>query len=389
MSKVAVIGASMIKFGNLKDQNLLDLLEQVCINLIQENKLEDTNVDLVLVGNMASAALNHQVAIASALVDRLSLIPAGADKIENGPASGGSAIATGYKAIASGQEKIVIIAGAEKMTHAPGPVVTEVVSSMTHPLAEKIHGVTLPSFAAMLARLYSQKFGLTDSQRLQVAIKNHSNGFLNPYAHFQKEITLEKALSSPIIADPLRLYDCCPRSDGAAALIMMDAELAESYTDTPVYIRGSGQATDLHIVHERPDPLKLNAVKIAAEKTFSQANLTPKDVDIIELHDAFSILEFVQAEQCGFFEDGTYAKALEEGIVARNGELPVNVSGGLKARGHPLGATGVAQACEIVWHLQNKAGPRQVKDPKVGFTCNFGGFGNNVVTHLFSKDVKN
>ncbi len=260
---------------------------------------------------------------------------------------------------------------------------------MTHPLAEKIHGVTLPSFAAMLARLYSQKFGLTDSQRLQVAIKNHSNGFLNPYAHFQKVITLEKALSSPIIADPLRLYDCCPRSDGAAALILMNAELAESYTDTPVYIRGSGQATDLHIVHERPDPLKLNAVKIATEKTFSQAKLNPKDVDIIELHDAFSILEFVQAEQCGFFEDGTYAKALEEGIVARNGELPVNVSGGLKARGHPLGATGVAQACEIVWHLQNKAGPRQVKDSKVGFTCNFGGFGNNVVTHLFSKDVKN
>lgn len=386
---MAIIGVGMTKFGRLQDRSLLDLLADASWSAIKDAHAEDTNFDSIYVGNMSSGKLNNQSAVASALVDRLNLIPASADRIENGPASGGSAIAVGYKTIKSGLSKVILIVGGEKMTHVSSATSTEVVSSMTHPLAEKIHGVTLPSFAAMLARLYSQKYGLTDSQRLQVAIKNHSNGLLNPYAHFQKEISLEKALSSPIIADPLRLYDCCPRSDGAAALILMNAELAESYTNTPVYISGSGQATDLHIVHERPDPLKLNAVKIAAEKTFLQANLTPKDVDIIELHDAFSILEFVQAEQCGFFEDGTYAKALEEGIVARNGELPVNVSGGLKARGHPLGATGVAQACEIVWHLQNKAGPRQVKDPKVGFTCNFGGFGNNVVTHLFSKDVKN
>jgi acetyl-CoA C-acetyltransferase len=275
------------------------------------------------------------------------------------------------------------------MTHAPGPVVTAAVSSISHHRAEKLHGITLPSFAAMLTRLYSQKFGLTDAQRLQVAVKNHSNGVLNPHAHFRKEITLEKALNSPIIADPLRLFDCCPRSDGAAAIVMMDSKLAESYTDSPVYVVGSGQATDLHIVHERPNPLELSAVRIAAEKAFSQANLTPKDVDIVELHDAFSILEFVQAEQSGFFENGEYITALEDGKVYRNGELPINVSGGLKARGHPLGATGTAQVCEIIWQLQKKAGDRQVPDPRIGFACNFGGFGNNVVSHLFSNELRN
>ncbi|MHA1729092.1 MAG: thiolase domain-containing protein [Promethearchaeota archaeon] len=388
MTKVAVVGAGMTKFGRLKDKDLLDLLAEASWAAIKDAHAEEVNFDNIFVGNMASGRLNNQSAVASSLADRLNIIPAGADRIENGPASGGSALAMGYRAILSGLSDVVLVVGGEKMTHVAGPIVTETVSTMTHYTAEKRHGVTLPSFAAMLTRLYSQRFGLTDAQRLLVAVKNHSNGALNPYAHFQKAITIEKAMKSPMIASPLRLYDCCPVSDGAAAIILVNAEKAESFSNIPVYILGSGQATDLHVVHERDDPLKLNAVKLSSEIAFQQAQLSPNDIDVVELHDAFSILEFVQSEQIGFFKPGDYIHALEEGKVNLDGDLPVNPSGGLKARGHPWGATGTAQACEIVWQLQNKAEKRQTNDPNNGFTCNFGGFGNNVVCHVFSKDLQ-
>ncbi len=385
-NECTIVGVGMTKFGN-HPGDLMDLLGEAGWAAIQDARASDVQFDAVFVGNMASGILNKQTAIASSLVDRLNLIPAAADKIENGPASGGSAIAAGYRAIKSGLAEIVLVVGGEKMTDAPGPVVTETVASLTHPSAERPHGITLPAMAALLTRLYSQKYGLTDLDRLQIAVKNHVNGAKNPLAHFQKEISLERAVSSPIVSDPLRLFDCCPRSDGAAALVLVNADQADSFSDNPVYINGSGQASDLQVFHERPDLLNFPAVSRAASLAFRQAKLNPQDIDVAELHDAFTILELLEAEACGFFESGQYIHALKSGLLAIEGEFPINPSGGLKSRGHPWGATGVAQACEIAWQLQERAGNRQIKcpDPRYGFACNFGGFGNNIVCHIFSN----
>lgn len=386
MRQVAIVGVGMTRFGRLPEQNLMDLLVSASVEALEDARATDVPVDAVFVGNMAAGLLNQQTAVASALVDRLNLVPAAADRVENGPASGGSALAAGYRAIKAGSAEVVLVVGGEKMTHVPGAEVTRTVATLTHPVAERDYGVTLPALAAMLTRLYSQKYDLSDWDRLRVAVKNHANGALNPRAHFQKEVTLEKAASSPLVADPLRLYDCCPVSDGAAALLLVNAAQAESFTDVPVHVRGSGQATDFQVWHERPDPLQLPAVTTATKRALAEARLAISAIDVVELHDAFTILEYAEAEACGFVPAGSYREALTRGRVARDGELPVNPSGGLKARGHPWGATGVAQACEVAWQLQERAGRRQVHGPRTGFTCNFGGFGNNIVCHAFSRE---
>jgi acetyl-CoA C-acetyltransferase len=335
---------------------------------------------------MLDQTLNHLTGIASALVDRLNLIPAAADHIENGPASGGSAIKNAFYAIASGACDLVLVVGGEKMTHITTPgFITSAVATITHHSAERIHGVSLPSFAGMLTRAYMEKYKVPKEWISSIAVKNHRNGVNNPYAHFQKEITLEEAMSSAVIADPLQLYDICPISDGAAAVVMCPAEVAKEYCDTPVLISGVGQATDTHIIYEREDITVLKALQICSKQAYDMAKKTPKDMNLAELHDAFEILEAVESEDIGFFKKGEGAKAAYEGLTAIDGEIPINPSGGLKARGHPLGATGIAQVIELVWQLRNEAGTRQVPNAQTGITCNFGGFGNNIISILVER----
>jgi acetyl-CoA C-acetyltransferase len=324
----------------------------------------------------------------------LSLYPAAAERIENGPASGGSAIKHGYQAIASGMAEVVLVVGGEKMREVIGPRATDIVACMAQPEAEYIYGVSLPAMAGMFARLYMKEYGVTPEHLAQVAIKNHANGLLNPYAHIQMKITLEGILThpdsvvgNPIVADPLRLYDCCPVSDGAAAVLLTTPEIAEKLSKKPpIPVAGIGQATDTHALHERANPTELKAVTMAAEKAFTMAQCTPKDVDVAELHDAFTILEIAESEHAGFFAKGEGAKALAAGETALGGSLPINPSGGLKSRGHPVGATGVAQAVELVWQLRGEADERQVKNAQTGFMVNFGGFGNNVVALVLRRD---
>jgi acetyl-CoA C-acetyltransferase len=264
---------------------------------------------------------------------------------------------------------------------------------MTHPEAEYIYGVTLPSMAGMFARMYMEKYGISLEHLAQVAVKNQRNGLLNPYAHIQMAITMEGILehpqshiNSPIVADPIRLYDCCPVSDGAAALVLTTVEIAKKLKRPLVTLAGVGQATDTHTLQEREDPTELKAVTIASEKAFSMAGIKPKDIDVAELHDAFTILEIAESEHAGFFKKGEGAKALEAGDTQIGGKLPINPSGGLKARGHPLGATGVAQVVELVWQLRGEAGEHQVKNAKNGFSLNFGGFGNNVLAFVLRSE---
>lgn len=349
--------------------------------------------DHVYVANMGSGRVNGQTGLASAVVDSLSLTPAGATAIENGPASGASAIIQGYQAIASEMADIVVVTGAERMREVNNLEATDFVATLTHPIAEYIYGVTLPALAGMFTRLYMEKYGVTSRHLAMVAVKNHANAMHNFYAHLHQPITIEGILDSPeamtnnpYVAEPLRFFDMCPVSDGGACLILVSEKIADQIKRPKIRLAGLGQATDTHVVHERKNPTDLLAVRGAAQKALEMAKLKPSQINVAELHDAFTILEIVESEECGFFKKGAGHKALEKGETQIGGKLPINPSGGLKAKGHPVGATGIGQAHEIVMQLRGEAGKRQVKGAKTGFTCNFGGFGNNVCCLVFKRE---
>ncbi|MEM2878154.1 MAG: thiolase domain-containing protein [Candidatus Hadarchaeales archaeon] len=390
--KASVVGCGMTKFGRHDDKTLLEMLTEASLKALDDAGLGEKDVDAIYVSNMLGGELTRQTALATALSDQLGMFPVAADRVENGPASGGSAVKNASLAIASGVFDRVLVVGGEKMRHVSGETITDYIATMTHPLAEYPQGATLPSLAGMLARLYMHRYGVKRDHLAMIAVKNHENALKNPYAHIRTKITMEGILYSPeaeqnnpLVADPLRLYDCCPITDGAAALVLSSSERAREFTDSPVVVEGIGQANDTLALHERKDPTVLYSVRSSAKRAFDMAKIGPEDVDVAELHDAFTILELAESEDAGFFEKGTGHKAVEEGATQIGGKLPINPSGGLKARGHPVGATGVAQVVEITWQLRGEADERQVKGAEIGFTCNFGGFGNNVVSFVFRR----
>jgi acetyl-CoA C-acetyltransferase len=393
MRDVAILGVGMIPFGRRDEDTLVDMLASASLKALDDAGLGDGTVDAVYVGNMGGGMLQHQASIASSLVDRLSLLPAAAETIENGPASGGSAIKNGVLAIASGYYDTVLVAGGEKMREVTGWRATDFVATMTHPQAEYPYGITLPGLAGMFTHLYMQKYGVTREHLLAVSLKNQEMGTRNPYAHVEMSLDREgifdsphAVVNNPVSADPLHLYDLCPVSDGAAAAVLCTVEMAKKRGKPYVVVAGFGQATDTHTLAEREDPTDLKAVSLAAQKAFEMAKLKPSDVSVAELHDAFTILEIAESEQVGFFKKGEGGKAAVAGKTRLGGQIPINLSGGLKARGHPVGATGVAQIVDIVWQLRHELPEnRQVKNAQVGLTVNFGGFGNNVVAFVLRR----
>jgi acetyl-CoA C-acetyltransferase len=399
MRKVAVVGIGHMKFGNLSDFDLIDVLGFSSVNalkdagIVKERKL----IDQVFVANMGALRLSKQTAVASAMVSRIDLEPAAAETVENGPASGGSAIKLGYMAIASGMADVVMVTGGELMRKVSGWEGTDFVASMLHHEAEYNYGMTLPTMGGMFTRMYMEKYGLTERELALIAVKDHTNAAKNPFAHVDIPCTLEAIYENEnahvvnnMVAEPLRIYGMCPVSDGAASLILCaeDSDKMKYFTKKePVYISGIGSATASHCVHQRPDPLVLDAVRISAERAYKMAGLGPKDISLAELHDAFVILELAISEEVGFFERGQARHGLVNGETAIDGRIPINTSGGLKAKGHPVGATGVSQVHELVKQLRGEAEKenRQVKNPRHGMAVNFGGFGNNVVTTICSK----
>ena len=394
MKPVYIAGAGMTKFGR-SEWPLLRLASVASLAALHHANLGETPIDGVVVANMGAARVNCQTALGSALVDQLALHPAMAEAVENGPASGASAFKVGCQAIASGMADAVLVTGVERMRVVNGLEGTDFVASLSQQEVEYIYGVTLPSLAGMFARLFMDRFGVERKHLVMIAIKNHENAMKNPYAHIQQTVTMEGILTAPEavvnnppIAEPLHLFDCCPVSDGAASLVVVSEEVAAKLGGPKVCVAGIGQATDTHAVHEREDPTDLKAVRIASERAFSMAGLTPQDVDVAELHDAFTILEIAESEASGFFKRGEAHKAIERGETRLDGTLPINTSGGLKAKGHPVGATGVAQLVELTWQLRGEADQRQVKDAKIAYACNFGGFGNNVVATVLRREEK-
>ncbi len=398
MARVGIVGIGHTRFGNSSEYDLADVLAYAATDALKDAGFLEhrKEIDQVLVANMASGLLCHQSAVASAMVSRLDMEPVPAELVENGPASGASAVKLGYMAVASGMADVVLVVGGEIMRKVTGWLATDVVSTMLDTETEYNMGLTLPGFGGMFTRMYMEKYGLTERDLALLAVKNHDNGIKNKYAHIQATCTIEAIADGPeadvvnnYIAEPLRMYSTCPVSDGAAAVLLvnMDSPKAKLFAKKPVRIAGVASATDTHCVHNRKDPLQLNAVRIAAEKAYQMSGLTPKDISFAELHDAFSILEMAISEEVGFFERGKSYLAVRKGETAINGKMPINTSGGLKSKGHPVGGTGVSQVVELVRQLRGEAEEgRQVKDPKYGMSVNFGGFGNNVVAVICAKD---
>jgi acetyl-CoA C-acetyltransferase len=365
--------------------------------LIDAGILENRRIiDQIFVGNMLGGIINHQTGIASALVSRLDLEPTPAELVENGPASGASAVKLGWMAIASGIADVVMVVGGETMRKVTGWEATDFVATLGHPEAEYNMGLTFPALGGMFARLYMERYGLTERDLALVAVKDHENGSKNKYAHIEGTCTIEAIHDGPdahvvnnYVAEPLRLFSVCPVSDGAAVLIMvnMDSPKAAEFKKKPIRIAGIGSATDTHCMHNRKDPLIMEAVRLSAERAYAMAGVKPQDISFAELHDPFVILEIAISEEVGFFPRGKAVEAVRRGDTRINGPLPINTSGGLKAKGHPVGATGVSQVVELVRQLRGEAEKgRQVKDPKYGMAVNFGGLANNVITIICAKD---
>ncbi|PSP73957.1 3-ketoacyl-CoA thiolase [Halobacteriales archaeon QS_3_64_16] len=376
---VCIIGASMTEFGR-RDAWIRGLLAEAGSDCLDSSEVAPEAVEHLLVSNMASGEFEGQTGIMNALAHDLGLHPAYAERVDQTSASGGAGVYSAWQSIASGASEMTLLVGGERMTHRSTAEATDVIASITHPVEYK-HGLTLPSFAGLTARRYLHQYDAPRESLARVAVKNHANGTDNPHAQFRKEITIEEAMESPIVADPLRLYDFCPITDGSAALLFCSEEVAKSYTDEYVRIAGVSGATDTHVVHERDDPTTMGGVRESSKQAYERSGYDPDDVDIAELHDMFTILEFLQFEDLGFAEKGRAWKAIEDGRTERDGDLPVNTSGGLKSKGHPLGASGVAQVYELVQQLLGAAGPRQV-GAEVGLACNVGGFGNCVTTTI-------
>ena len=385
MRPVCVTGAAMTKFGRREDKGLIELAVEAGLGAINDAGQRDLKVDAVYVGNAASGQFCGMENLGPIVAEQLGVLPCEAERIENTTASGSCAVKEAYRAIAGGFLDCALVVGVEKMTHMPTEEATKIIASaMTHPTGETVHGVTMPSLAAMFTKKYMEKFDLTAKHLAMVAVKNHANATMNPYAHFQKRITLEDAMGSRVVADPIRVTDCAPMSDGAATLVLQ-AEDRVRGNSVPVRILSVGHSTDRQMFYQRDEEFEITAVKDAGFRAFRDAGLSPSDVDVAELHDAFTVLEIVESEDLGFFPKGQGAKALEEGLTQINGKLPINTSGGLKARGHPLGATGVAQIVELAWQLRGTAGPRQVQTAKTGLAVNFAGLGNSVVVTILQR----
>lgn len=383
MRDVAIIGVSQTKFGELWDISFRDLISEAGLKAIEDANIEGADLEAMFVGNMSAGLFVQQEHIASLIVDHTGLTPLPCARVEAACASGGLALRNGIMAVASGYHDVVISAGVEKMTDVVDP--TPAIATASDQEWEAQQGVTFPSLYAMMARRHMHEYGTTREQLAMMSVINHKNGALNPLAQFPMEITVDQVLNSSLVADPLRLLDCSPVTDGAAAVILCPAEEARKYTDTPVYVKASAQASGTIALHDRKDITTIDATVHAAKTAYNMAKMEPKDIQAVEVHDCFSINGLLAIEDLGFVKKGQAGPAIEDGVTERDGRIPVNPSGGLKSRGHPLGATGIAQTAEIVWQLRGEAGKRQIDGIEVGMTHNIGGTGGTAAVHIFSN----
>jgi acetyl-CoA C-acetyltransferase len=381
---VSIVSAGMSKFGKHDGLLAREIFSQAASEAYSRcPKLEPKrDIKAIFIGHMGEA-YEHQGHTGSAVADWAGLVGIPATRTEAACGSSGVALRSGIYAVLSGLADVVIVGGVEKMKHRTTAEVTEYLAMASDYPFEQWHGITFPGLFALMATAHMHAYGTTQEQMAQVAVKNHFHGSLNPKAHMQKEITLETVMNSKYVAWPLKLYDCSLITDGASCVILTKPDLAAKYTDQPVHIVGSGQASDTIGLYERKSLTSLNATKLAAKMAYEMADVRPEQINLAEVHDCFTSAELMAYEDLGFCKEGEGGKFLESGQTRLGGLIPVNTSGGLKAKGHPVGATGTAQAYEVYLQLTNQAGKRQVKDAKVGLTHNVGGSGATGAVHIY------
>ena len=389
MRDVAIIGVGCTKFGEMWDRSFRDIVVEAGAQAVEDAKLNGEEIEAMYVGNMSGGQFVNQEHIGSLVADFSGLastfhIPS--TRVEAACASGGLALRNAVIAVASGYHDVVVAAGVEKMTDVETGVTVDALASAADREWEGFMGATFPALYAMVARLHMHRYGTTREQLAQVAVKNHHNAVNNPRAQFRNEITIDTVINSTMVADPFTLFDCSPITDGAAAVIVAPADEAKKYTDSPVYVLGAGQATDTISLHNRADFCTFAASVMAGKRAYEMAKVTPDDIDLCEVHDCFTIAEILAIEDLGFFRKGQGGPATLAGETAIGGKIPINTSGGLKACGHPVGATGIKQAVECVEQLRGTAGKRQVKGAKVAMTHNVGGTGGTAVCHILSNE---
>ena len=384
MRDVAVIGVGLTKFGEMWDKSFRRLIAEAGSKAILDANIGGKDIDAMYIGSMSSGRFVGQEHVGALVADAsgFSHLHIPATRVEGACASGGLAIREGYLSIASGMNDMVVVGGVEKMNDVGGNFATETLATAADQEWEAFFGVTFPGLYAMIAKRHMYEYGTTKEQLAQVAVKNHANGALNPYAQYRREITLDQALNATMVASPLGLLDCSPVTDGAASVVLCAAEKAKDFINKPVKIVASGQGSDTLALHSRRDICTLDATVHASKMAYKQAKLTPSDIDLAEVHDCFTIAEICAIEDLGFVEKGQGGKAVKNKITTLDGSLPVNTSGGLKSKGHPVGATGVAQIVEVVQQLKGEAEKRQVKDARFGLAHNVGGSGATCTVHI-------
>ncbi len=411
--RAAIVGVGSSKFGTFKHKLGRELFTEAFLEMLDsaERGLDIKDIEALYLGNAAGIAFEGQGHLAPIIADQIGLVNKPATRLEGACASGGLALREGVIAIASGLYDVVLVGGVEKMSDLPTAEVTDVLATLSDTPYESRVGITFPGAYALIATAYMNKYNLTEEQLMAVSIKNHKNGALNPKAQFNRSIKdimtdrliklkekggplpnwcqeldfLKDPTANPMVSWPLRLFDCSPITDGACCVLLVAEHLARSFTETPVYIIGTGQASDCSL-HGRADLSTLSATKEAARQAYEMAGVRPEDIKMAEVHDCFTIAEIVATEDIGFFKAGEGGRAVEQGLTARNGPKPVNPSGGLKSKGHPVGASGVAQVAEI-WHqMRGEAGARQIdKDIDLALTHNMGAHGSTCVAHIYER----
>jgi acetyl-CoA C-acetyltransferase len=372
-NKVAVVGGGLIPFGELFEKGYEQMAAgafDAAVSSVDKG-FEPSAIDAMFVATQRGSLWGQEGIGGNTVPSALGLAGVACTRVENACPSGSDAFRVGAMAVASGVHDLVLVIGVEKMRDKSTAEGLLARAAAGHPIYNR--GETAPVLFAPFATRHMHEFGTTPEMLASVAVKNHHNGCLDPYAHFRNEVTIEQVLASPPVCSPLRLLDCCPQTDGAAALILTTAERAGEFTDKPVYVAGFGVATDHPYLHEKSTFVGLPATTAASRRAYEMAGVGPSDIDVAEVHDCFSMAEILRVEALGLCKPGEYGPLIERGHWDIGGTLPLNPSGGLLSKGHPLGATGVAQVCELTWQLRGSAGARQVVGARTGLSHCRGG----------------
>ena len=384
MREVAVIGIGQIKIDEHWDQSLREMAGNAALAAVNDANMD--HVDALYVGNMMSGSANHQHQLGAYIADWVGLRYSESIKLESACSSGASAFRSALLAVSSGAVDSAVAIGVEKMTDSPGAEITSELSTAADADWEGSQGVSFVALNALIMKRYMYEYGWQKIDFAQFSINAHANGVHNPYARFRKAITQKQYLDAGMISDPINLMDASPVGDGAAALLLVPVENINHQTNFPIIkIVGSAAATDSIAVHGRKDPLWLSAAEKSSKKTYAQSGLGPEDIDFFEAHDAFSIMAALSLEASGFADRGKAPLLAINGEITPSGKIPISTRGGLKARGHPVGATGLYQLVEVVQQLRHTADGTQVEGAKIGMAQNIGGSGSNIITHILQR----